>query len=183
MLKENFLKFDSIEKLHCELTNIMLISSESSNYFYCYCTNDGKQCDFCDLVHFLCSTENLIDGLPPAKFLKFYHSSREKLESFRDRIFLFFEKIDRNCSDALDFFNKEYEWVHKDIQEGTCSTMTLTEIIDSDKELVKYNPHLFDRNFLKEHPEIINFEYGFLNDDITFLLDYDIILYVSFISA
>ena len=61
--------------------------------------------------------------------------------------------------------------------------MTLTEIIDSDKELVKYNPHLFDRNFLKEHPEIINFEYGFLNDDITFLHDYDIILYVSFISA
>ena len=31
--------------------------------------------------------------------------------------------------------------------------MTLTEIIDSNKELVKYNPHLFDRNFLKEHPE------------------------------
>ena len=92
MLKENFLKFDSIEKLHLELANIMLISSESSNYFYCYCKNDGKQCDFCDLVHFLCSTENLMDGLPPVKFLKFYHFSIEKLESFRDRIFPFFWK-------------------------------------------------------------------------------------------
>ena len=89
MLKEHFLKFDSTEKLHRELANIMLISSESSNYLYCYCKNNDKQCDLCDLVHFLCSTENLIDGLPPAKFLKFYHSSIEKLESFRNRIFLF----------------------------------------------------------------------------------------------
>ena len=153
MLKEHFLKFDSTEKLHCELANIMLISSESSNYLYCYCKNNDKQCDLCDLVHFLCSTENLIDGLPPAKFLKFYHSSREKLESFRNRIFPFFEMIDHSCSYALDLFNKECGWVYKDIQEGSYLTMTLTEIIDSDKELVKNNPHLFDRKFLKEHPE------------------------------
>ena len=57
--------------------------------------------------------------------------------------------IDRNCSYALDLFNKEYGWVYKDIQEGSYLTMTLTEIIDSDKELVKNNAHLFDRKFLK----------------------------------
>ena len=153
MLKENFLKFDSTHKLHFELTNIMLISLESSNFFYCYCKNDGNQCDLCNLVCFLCSTTILIDGLPPAKFLKLYHSSREKLESFRDRIFPFFEKIDRDCKFALGFFNKEYEWVYKDVQRGKYLTMTLTEIIDSDKEFVKNNPHLFDRNFLKQHPE------------------------------
>ena len=131
MLKENFLKFDSIEKLHRELTNIMLISSESSNYFYCYCKNDGNNVICIIWFAFLCSTTILIDGLPPAKFLKLYHSSREKLESCRDRIFPYFQKIERNCKFALDFFNKEY----------------------FNKEFFKNNLHLFDRNFLKRHPE------------------------------
>ena len=32
--------------------------------------------------------------------------------------------------------------------------MTLTEIIDSDKEFVRNNPKLFDKDFLKDHPHI-----------------------------
>ena len=96
---------------------------------------------------------NLVDGLPPAKFLKLYHSSREKLESFRNRIFPYFQKIERNCKFALDFFNKEYEWICRDGQRVEYLTMTLTKIIDSDNEFVKNNLHLFERNFLKRHPE------------------------------
>ena len=51
MLRENFMKFNLIDDLHRELTNVLLISLNSSNYFYCYCQN-GKKCDLCDLVHF-----------------------------------------------------------------------------------------------------------------------------------
>ena len=153
MLRENFMKFNLTNDLHRELTNILFISLNSSNCFYCYCQN-GKKCDLCDLVHFLCSKENLIDGLPPEKFLKLDYSSREKLNLFCDRIFPFFARIDQNCSYALDFFNKEYEWVFKDKQQGTYLTMTLTEIIDNDKEDVRNNPHLFDKEFLKGHSEL-----------------------------
>ena len=55
---------------------------------------------------------------------------------------------------SLDFFNKEYEWVCKDYSIATYHKMTLTEIIDSDKEFVKNNPKLFDKDFLKEHSHI-----------------------------
>ena len=50
--------------------------------------------------------------------------------------------------------NKEYEWVLKDYSTATYHTLTLTEIIDSDKEFVKNNPKLFDKDFLKDHPHV-----------------------------
>ena len=55
---------------------------------------------------------------------------------------------------SLDFFNREYEWVLKDYSTATYHTLTLTEIIDSDKEFVKNNPKLYDKDFLKKHPHI-----------------------------
>ena len=55
---------------------------------------------------------------------------------------------------SLDFFNKEYEWVLKDYSAATYHTLTLTEIIDSDKEFAKNNSKLFDKDFLKDHPHI-----------------------------
>ena len=38
--------------------------------------------------------------------------------------------------------------------KGTYLTVTLTEIIDNDKEDVRNNLHLFDKEFLNEHPEL-----------------------------
>ena len=53
---------------------------------------------------------------------------------------------------SLEFFDKDYEWSLRNYQEGTYSTMTLDEIIDSDKQIVKNNPKLFDVEFIKRHP-------------------------------
>ena len=53
---------------------------------------------------------------------------------------------------SLEFFDKDYEWSLRNSQEGTYSTMTLDEIIDSDKQYVKNNPKLFDVEFIKQHP-------------------------------
>ena len=52
----------------------------------------GRKCDLCDLCHYLFSHKNLMDGLPPEKFLKINYDKREKLEEFADKIFLFFLK-------------------------------------------------------------------------------------------
>ena len=53
---------------------------------------------------------------------------------------------------SLEFFDKDYEWSLRNYQEGTYLTMTLDEIIDSDKQFVKNNPKLFDVEFIKQHP-------------------------------
>ena len=55
---------------------------------------------------------------------------------------------------SLGFFNKEYEWVCKNLGDSTYWTMTLTEIIDSDKEFVRNNQKLIDKDFLKDHAHV-----------------------------
>ena len=151
MFRKDFLKFESTSELHKELTNILLLATEDSNFFYCYCVKDSE-CDLCALCHFLSDDNNLMDGLPSKKFLQLNYTNRDKLDKFTDKIFPFFERMDQFDKRSLDFFNKEYEWCLKDYSTATYHTMTLTEIIESDKEFVKHNPHLFDRDFLKRHP-------------------------------
>ena len=151
MLRKDFLKFELTSELHKELTNILLLTTEDSNFFYSYCVKAGRKCDLCDLCHFLSDDNNLMEGLPPNKFLQLNYANREKLDDFADKIFLIFEHFDKR---SLDFFNKEYEWVLKDYSTATYHTLTLTEIIDCDKEFVKNNPKLFDKEFLKDHLEL-----------------------------
>ena len=154
MLRKIFVKFESTSELHKELTNILLLATEDSNFFYCYCEKNGRKCDLCDLCHYLFDDNNLMEGLPPKKFLQLNYDKREKLEDFADKIFPFFERMEYYGKRSLDFFNKEYEWVCKNWGDGSYWTMTLTEIIDSDKEFVKNNPKLFDKDFLKDHPHV-----------------------------
>ena len=152
MLRKDFLKFESTSELHKELTNILLLATEDSCFFYCYCSkmSDGIKCDLCDLCHFLFDDDNLMEGLPPKKFLQLNYADRQKLDDFADKIFPFFERMERNDKRSLDFFNREFEWCLKDYSTATYHTMTLTQIIESDKELVRNNPKLFDKGFLKK---------------------------------
>ena len=150
MFRKDFLKFESTSELHKELKNILLLATEDSNFFYCYCVKDAE-CDLRALCHFLSDDNNLLDGLPPRKFLQLNCANRDKLDKFTDKIFPFFERMEQRDKRSLDFFNKEYEWCLKDYSTATYYSMTLTEIIESDKEFVEHNPKLFDREFLKEH--------------------------------
>ena len=127
------------------------MATEDSNFFYCYCVK-YSECDLCALCHFLSDDNNLMDGLPSRKFLQLNYLNRDKLDKFTNKIFRFFERMDQFGKRSLDFFNKGYEWCLKDYSTATYNTMTLTEKIESDKEFVKHNPHLFDRDFLKRHP-------------------------------
>ena len=54
--------------------------------------------------------------------------------------------------DTVEFFDEKYVWSLRNYQEGTYSTMTLTEIIDSGKIFVHNNIKLFDPEFIKQHP-------------------------------
>ena len=148
---EEFLKFDTA-KLHRELTNILLIATEESNHYCCYCRQTSK-CALCQLCSFPYATkEQKIDGLPPKKFLQKFYNVREKLEKFLNIISLFFEKMYSQDKRSVQFFNKEYSWSLRNYQEGTYLTMTLDEIIDSDKIFVRNNPKLFNSEFIKRHP-------------------------------
>ena len=40
---------------------------------------------------------------------------------------------------SLQFFNDEYRWSMRNYQEGTTSSLTMKEIIESNIELVKLN--------------------------------------------
>ena len=53
---------------------------------------------------------------------------------------------------SVEFFDKEYVWSLRNYQAGTYSTMTLDEIIDSDKIFVHNNLKLLDLEFIKRHP-------------------------------
>ena len=152
MIRQDFLKFDSTNELHKELTNILLLATENSNFFYCYCVKvaEGRKCDLCDLCHFLFDDDNLMDGWSPKKFLQLNYDNRDKLNDFVDKIFPFFERMELNEKRSFDFFNREFEWVLKDYSTATYHSMTLTEIIENDKDLVKNNPELFDKDFLKK---------------------------------
>ena len=45
MLRKDFFKFESTSELHKELTKILLLATEDSNVFYCYCVKAGRKCD------------------------------------------------------------------------------------------------------------------------------------------
>ena len=154
MIKHNFIRYNSTSELHKELTNILLLATEDSNFFYCYCdkfSETRSKCDLCALCEFLFDDDNLMDGLPPKKFLQLNYDNRVKLEEFASKISPFFKRIERNDRRALEFFDKEYVWTLKDYSSATYYSMTLTKIIENDKDLVKNNPQLFDIDFLKKN--------------------------------
>ena len=92
-----------------------------------------------------------MDGLSPKKFIQLNYNNRLKLEEFSNKILSFFKRIQLNDARALKFFHKEYKRSLKDYSDGKTFAITLDEIIESDIDLVKNNPQLFDKDFLKKN--------------------------------
>ena len=151
---DKFIKYNSKSELHRELTNILLLATEDSNDFYCFCDKIlemKSKCDLCSLCEYLFDENNLMDGLSPKKFLQLNYNNRLKLEEFSDKILPFFKRMQLNDAHALESFHKEYSWSLKDYSEGKTHEMSLDEIIESDIDLVKKNQKLFDKDFLKNN--------------------------------
>ena len=129
-----FCKYNDTRSLHKELTNILLLCTEESNYYYCYCDIDNRIT--CSLCQFLPDAK--IENLSCRKFLQ------EKLDMVISLISPFLNRIKFEKEAALDFFNKEYYWHSRDISTGDVKFVSLDEIIESDQQLVKDNPQLFN---------------------------------------
>ena len=129
-----FCKYNDTRSLHKELTNILLLCTEESNYYYCYCDIDNRIT--CSLCQFLPDAK--IENLSCRKFLQ------EKLDMVISLISPFLNRIKSEKEAALDFFNKEYYWHSRDISTGDVKFVSLDEIIESDQQLVKDNPQLFN---------------------------------------
>ena len=65
--------------------------------------------------------------------------NEQKLRKFVDLIWPFFQKMAILYKRSLQFFNDEYRWSMCNYQEGTSSSLTMAEIIESNIELVKLN--------------------------------------------
>ena len=152
-MSKYFEEYKTTGELHRELTNILLLATEESNFNYCYCgkfNDKEKKCGLCSLCNFLFHNNNLMDGLPPEKFLQLNHDNRDKLNEFVSKISPFFDRMEREDKSSLEFFDNEYSWSMRDFRSYTYHSMTLDEIIENDKEFLKRNPQLFDADFLKK---------------------------------
>ena len=146
---DKYIKYDSKSELHTELTNILLLCLEdNSTDYYCDCGEEKGDCELCKLIEFLAQIDdrNLIDGLRFRKFLQVNYNNRERLEEFSVLILPFFQKMELNQNDALEFFQRsKYTSSTRDSETGIYHSLTLEEFIESDKELLRANPHLFDK--------------------------------------
>ena len=147
LLKKKFLKFNDVKKLHFELTNIVYIAREKDESWYCFCdeitcccfkqTNKKKctLCLFCEKMF----KKHLIDNMEAREFLLRNRKNEQKLREFVDLIWTFFQKMAFLNKRSLQFFNDEYRWSMRNYQEGTTSSLTMEEIIESNIELVELN--------------------------------------------
>ena len=140
---DRFIEYDTTAELHKELTNITLLCLvEISSYFYCYCGEEFGECDLCKLIEFLANIddEKLMDGVSPRKFLQINYNNREKLEEFSLKILPFFQKMEMNNENCLDFFHKRYRRSMVNSFHKISYYLTLEEIIENEKEMVDANP-------------------------------------------
>ena len=73
------------------------------------------------------------------EFLLRNRKNIQKLREFVDLIWPFFQKMAVLNKRSLQFFNDKYRWSMRNYQEGTISSLTMKEIIESDIELIELN--------------------------------------------
>ena len=126
-----FQKYNTARSLHRELTNILLLCSRESNYYYCYCTSE-KYCGLCEFCDYFPDVK--IENLSCEEFLQSNYNQKDKLNMVVDLIRPFFNKVKSEKKEALDFFYKECCWKSRDIATGDIKIVTLGEIIEYNKQ-------------------------------------------------
>ena len=131
---DKYITYNSTSELHRELTNILLISIEDNGSFYCYCGEEFGTCGICVLAYFLLDPnhQNQIDRHSPRKFLAKNHNNREKLEFLASKMFFYFDKIEKDNKESLEFYQKEYSWSLRDYSTGETLSVDLDESIENE---------------------------------------------------
>ena len=144
LLKKKFLKFNNVEQLHFELTNIVYIAREKDESWYYFCDEitcccfKQKKCTLCLFCKEIFK-KDLIDNIEPTELLLRNRENIERLREFVNLIWPFFQKMVILNKRSLQFFNDEYRWSMCNNQEGTTSSLTMKEIIKSNIKLVELN--------------------------------------------
>ena len=127
-----FYKYHTARSLHRELTNIFLICTKESNYYYCYCNiNEISNCSLCKLCQYLQDCQ--IDNLSCEKFLQLNYNKKDKLQLLVSLISPFFSFFKSEKKDALHFFTQEHYYYSKDLSTGDIKFDSLNDIIEKTK--------------------------------------------------
>lgn len=129
-----YINYNGTIELHRELTNIMLLSIEDDGFFYCYCCEEIGDCGICSLAEFFLDPheKNLMDGLPPRRFLAINYNNKDKLEEISLKVLPFFERIEKEHKISLEFYKKEYSWSLKDKSSSVTCHLELDDIIENE---------------------------------------------------
>ena len=88
-MNDIFKKYETARSLHRELTNILLLCINESNYYYCYCEY------FPDVK---------IENLSCEKFLQLNYNKKDKLNMVVDLIRPFFDQVKSEKKRCIRFF-------------------------------------------------------------------------------
>ena len=83
--------------------------------------------------------KDAIDGLCVLEFLDRHSEDKVKLNQLAKLIWPFIRKINFLRRDYREFFDDEYVWTHRNWNTFETSRVSLREIIDYDKELIRFN--------------------------------------------
>ena len=142
--KKAFIKYDNVEKLYYELSNIVHLAANTCHIFYCYCKETScfcftkrkcTLCKFCSLFF----TNNGIDNMSLEEFLIRNRNNEQNLLHLVDLFGPYFRKMRLFKPSALDFFKKEYVWSFRYYRNSIELSMNLQEEIDSTNKLIKLN--------------------------------------------
>ena len=109
VFKKNFIKYDNVEKLCFELSNIVQLAANTWQTFYCFCDKTGCFCftrKKCTLYKF-CSlffTNNGLDNMSLEEFLIRNRDNEQNLLRLVDLFWLYFKKMRLFQLNASDFF-------------------------------------------------------------------------------
>ena len=142
--KKAFIKYDNVEKLYYELSNIVHLAANTCHIFYCYCKETScfcftkrkcTLCKFCSLFF----TNNGIDNMSLEEFLIRNRNNEQNLLRLVDLFWPYFRKMRLFKPSALDFLKKEYVWSFRYYGNSIELSMNLQEEIDSTNKLIKLN--------------------------------------------
>ena len=131
-MNDIFKKYETARSLHRELTNILLLCINESNYYYCYCDNEKHiNCTLCQFCEYFPDVK--IENLSCEKFLQLNYNKKDKLDMVVYLILPFFDRLKSEKEDAIQFFYKEYYWHSRDIATGEIKYVSLDQIIENTK--------------------------------------------------
>ena len=144
---DKYIIYNNTKQFFKELMNIVLISIEETGDYYCYCGEDNGTCGICALGIYLVDAheQNKIEGFSAIKFLVINRENKEKLQVFADKIVVFFDKIQDEKPESLEFFEKEYRWSLKCYSTGETFSLDLDDCIDN--EIFRYENDTYEHGF------------------------------------